>query len=114
LNAAQKHIGIGDGRRPAAAITGGTRIGAGRSRPDTEPRAIEADDGTAAGCDRVNVHHRRSHAHPRDFGLEGPLVFAGIVTDVGRRTAHVEADHAIVSCGPRAQGHADDAARRTG
>jgi len=41
LNAAQKHIGIGDGRGAAAAIAGGTRIGGGRSRPDTKPRATE-------------------------------------------------------------------------
>ena len=110
LDAAEEDIGIGDGRGSAAPVARGTRIGAGRSGPDAKSRAVEADDGAAAGRDGVNVHHRRPHAHARDLGLEDALVFSGEMADVGRRTAHVEADHATVSRGPRAHGHADDAA----
>ena len=50
-------------------------------------------DRTATGSDRVDQHHGRAHAHPGNLGLEGALVFAVIVGDIGRRAAHVKADN---------------------
>ena len=72
-------------------------------------------DRAAAGRDRVDQHHRRAHAHARDLGLEGALVLAVEMGDVGRGAAHVEADDARRSR-PRAPVSAmrDDAAGRAG
>ena len=61
------------------------------------------------------LHHRRAQAHAGDLGVERALVLAGVVRDVGRRAAHVEADDLARS--PRAATpatRADDAARRPG
>ena len=80
--------------RPAAAIAGRPGIGAGRIRADAQARAVVMQDRAAAGRDRVDQHHRRAHAHAGDLGLEGALVFAVEMRDVGRGAAHVEADDA--------------------
>jgi hypothetical protein len=58
----------------------------------------------------MNQHHRGAHAHAGDFGLEGALVFAVEMRDVGRGAAHVETDEvgkAHLAPGLR---HADHAA----
>ena len=88
------HIGIGHGQRPAAAIAFRTGIGAGGIRANTKARAVEMQDRAAAGCDRVNQHHRRAHAHAGHLGFEGALVFAGKMRHVRRGAAHIEADEA--------------------
>ena len=51
---------------------------------------------------------------PGDFGLEGALVFAVEMGDVGRRAAHVEADHAVKAGAAPGLRHRDDAAGRAG
>jgi len=67
-------------------------------------------DRAAAGGDRVDAHHRRAHAHAGDFRIEGALVVAVIVGDVGRGAAHVEADDLVEAGELGRLDHADDAA----
>ena len=92
LQLAEHDVGVGDGERPAAAVAGRAGIRAGALRADAEARAVEGADRAAARRDGVDRHHRRAHAHAGDLGLEGALVLAGVVRDVGRGAAHVEAD----------------------
>ena len=89
---ADHQVGVGDRERAAAAVAGGAGIGAGTLGPDAEALAVEGDDRAAAGGHGVDLHHRRAHPHARDLGVEGALEGAGIVGDVGRGAAHVEAD----------------------
>ena len=129
LDLADGDVGVGHGERAAAPVRGRPGIGAGAVRPDPEARAVEAEDRAAAGGDGVDRHHRRAHPHAGDLGLEGALELAGVVADVGRGAAHVEADDAdrALRCPPSVAGlgtparraravahHADDAARRPG
>ena len=69
-------------------------------------------DRAAAGRDRVDQHHRRPHAHAGDLRLEGALVGAVEMGDVGRGAAHVEADDAREPRRAPRLDHADDAAGR--
>ena len=111
---ADQHVGIGDGKRPAAAVAFRAGIGAGRVGADAEARAVEVQDRAAAGRDRVNEHHRRAHAHARDLGLERALVFAVVMRHVGRGAAHVEADQLLEAGFAAGLGHADHAAGGAG
>jgi hypothetical protein len=111
---AEHHIGVGDRERAAAPIAGRSRIGAGGIRADPETHAVIMQDRAAAGRDGMDQHHGRAHAHARHFGLEGALVIAVEMGDVGRGAAHVEADQAIEPGLAPSLCHADDAARRTG
>ena len=114
LDLAEHDVGIGHGQRPAAPVAGRPGIGPGAVRPDAVFRAVEMQDRAAAGRHRVDLHHRRAHAHAGDQGLERPLVFAGIVGDIGRRAAHVETDQ-LPEAGHFGRAHrADDAAGRAG
>ncbi len=106
------HVGVGDRQRPAAAVAGRPRIGAGGIRADAEPRAVEVEDRASSCRHRVDQHHRCAHAHPRHLGLEGALVLAVKMADVGRRAAHVEADQPGETGLPAGLRHADHAARR--
>ena len=114
LHLAEQHVAVGDRERSAAAIARRTRVGTGRVGPDAQPRTVEVQDRAAAGRDGVDAHHRRAHPHARDLGLELALELAGVVRDVGRRAAHVEADHAVEARALAGARHADDAAGRTG
>ena len=114
LQLAEHDVGVGDRQRPAAPVAGGAGIGAGRIRADAEAARLEMEDRAAAGRDRVDAHHRRAHAHAGDLGLEGALVGAVIVGDVGRGAAHVEADDLVEAGELGRLGHADDAAGRAG
>ena len=69
-------------------------------------------DRPAAGGHGVDIQHRRAHAHAGDLGLEGALIAAGIVRDIGGGAAHVEADNALEAGSPRRLDRADNAARR--
>jgi hypothetical protein len=113
LDSAQHHIGIGDGQRPAPPIACRPRMRTGRVRPDPQAGAIEMQDRTAAGGHGVDAHHRRAHAHPGHQRVECPLELAGEVRHVGRRAAHVEADHPIESGRLAHPRHADDPAGRS-
>ena len=114
LQLAEHEIGVGDGERAAAAVAGGPRIGAGRVRPGAETPGIEMQHRAAARRDGMDAHHRRADAHAGDFGVEGALVVAVIVGDVGRGAAHVEADDLLEAGEPGRLDHADDAAGRAG
>ena len=111
---ADHQVGVGDGQGAAAAVAGGAGIGAGTLRADAEALAVEADDRAAAGGHGVDLHHRRPDAHAGDLGVEGALEGAGIVGDVGRGAAHVEADDPLEPGQRRGLGGADDAAGRAG
>src|SRR3546814_3388155 len=66
IEIAEQHIGVGHGRlQSAAVITGRTRIGPGADRADLHglEHAIVAADGSAAGTERHQMHHRNRH-HP--------------------------------------------------
>ena len=93
LELADHHVGS---RSPSAARRAGSRPGPGLapadSGPDAEARAVEADRSSRRRPPRCGCHHRRAHAHAGDLGLERALVRAGVVRDVGRGAAHVEAD----------------------
>ena len=109
---ADHQVGVGDRERPAAAVAGGAGIGACTLRSDAEALAVEADDRPAARGHGVDLHHRRADAHARDLGVEGALEGAGIVGDVGRGAAHVEADDPVETGQRRGPGGTDDPARR--
>ena len=111
---ADHQIGVGDRERPAAAVAGRARVGAGTLGADPEALAVEADDRSAAGRHGVDLHHRRPDPHARDLGVERPLERAGIMGDVGRGAAHVEADDPVEARQRRGPGGADDAAGRAG
>ena len=114
LQLAEHDIGVGDGERAAAAVAGRAGIGAGRIRTGAEAAGLEMQDRAAAGGDRVDAHHRRADAHAGDFGVEGALIVAVIVGDVGRGAAHVEADDLLEAGQLGGLDHADDAAGRAG
>ena len=98
LELAEHDVAVGDRQRPAAPVAGRPRVGAGRLGADAKARAVEAHDRSPARRDGVDRQHRRAHAHAGDLGIEGALEIgdarAREVRDVGRRAAHVEADHA--------------------
>ncbi len=107
-------IGVGHRQRTAAAIAGRPRIGARGFRPDAEARAIELQQRSPACRHGVDQHHRGAHAHAGDLGLEGALIFAVEMGDVGRSAAHVEADDAAKAGGVPRFGKADHAAGGAG
>ena len=110
---ADHHVGVGDRKRPAAAVACRSRIGAGAVRADAKARAVEMQDRAAAGRHRVDQHHRRAHAHAGDLGLERALVLAVEMRHVGRGAAHVEADQPVEARFASGLRHADHAARRS-
>ncbi len=110
---ADHHVGVRNGKRPAAAVALRSRIGAGRIRADTKARAVEMQDRAAAGGHGMDQHHRRAHAHARDLGLERSLVLASKMRHVRRRAAHVEADEVREAGAASGLRHADDARGRS-
>ena len=112
LDLADHQVGVGHGERPAAAIARRARIGARRIGTNPVARAVEMQDRATARRHRVDAHHGGAHAHAGDQGLEGALVFAVVVGDVGRRAAHVEGDDPVEARHVRGAHGADDAAGR--
>ena len=113
LQLAEHHIGIGDSQRSAAAIAGRAWIGAGRIRTGAETAGLIVQNGPATCRHSVNLHHWRADAHAGHFGVEGAFVFAIKMRDIGRRAAHVKADHLIEAGQLRCFHHADNAAGRS-
>src|SRR5262249_60496020 len=107
LDPPEHDVGVGDGERTAATVGRGPRISAGRVRTDTVPAAVEVQDRTAAGGDRVDAHHGGPHPYPGDGRLELPPELATVVGDVGRGTSHVEADDPVEAGGGGGTRHAD-------
>ena len=113
LDPPEQDVGIGDGERAAASITGRTGAGAGRFRPHPQSRAVESNNGPAAGGNAVNAHHRRANPHAAHLGIECPFELAGEMTHIGGGSPHVEADQLLVPARLRRAHHADNAAGRT-
>jgi hypothetical protein len=107
-------IGVGDRERPAAAVAFRSGIGAGAVGTDPEARAVEMQDRAAARRHGVDQHHRGAHAHARHLGLEGALVLAVEMRDVGRGAAHIEADQMREAGFASGLRHADHAGGRPG
>ena len=62
----------------------------------------------------MDLQHRSLQAHARDFAFDDAFQFAGVVPDIGRSTAHIEADQFSARDSAADRDAADDAARRTG
>ena len=112
LDAAEQHVGVGDGERAAAPVAGRPGISAGRVGPHPVPAAVEVQHRAAARGHRVDGQHRRPHPHPGDLRLVLALELAREVRHVGGGAAHVEADDVVEAGLLRGPGHADDAASR--
>ena len=69
IDAAEHQIGVGDGRRRAAApVAGGTRIGPGAVRPDGNPlQPVDPRDRAAAGADLDHLDDRDAQRQPAAF-----------------------------------------------
>ena len=111
---ADADVGVRHRQRAAAPVAGRAGIGAGAVRADAQAGAVEMQDGTAAGGDGVDRHHRRAHPHPGDGGFKRTLKRAIVQRDVGGGAAHVEADDARQAGGFRRARGADDAAGGAG
>ena len=114
---AQHQVGVGDGRAvAAAAVAGGPRLGARRSRADVEGAAgIAPCDRAAAGADDVQVDDRKLTGSPWKL----PSVVTCDVAvldqpDVEAGAAHVDRDDAVAAVLAAVPGRGDDAAGRTG
>ena len=92
LDAAEQHVGVGDGERAAAPVAGRPGIGAGRVGPHPVPAAVEVQHRAAARGHRVDGQHRRPQPDPGDLRLVLALELAREVRHVGGGAAHVEAD----------------------
>ncbi len=92
LNAAEHHIGVGEGQRASRAVAGGAGVRSGRVGSYPVADAVEVQDGPAAGRDGVDVQHRRLDPDSRHVGGGHPLVPAGEMGHVGGGAAHVETD----------------------
>ena len=114
LDAAEQHVGVGDGERAAAPVAGGAGVGAGRVGPGPVPAPVEVQDGAAARGHGVDGQHRGAHPHPGDLRLVLALELAREVRHVGGGAAHVEADGLGEARVRGRAGHADDPAGRTG
>ena len=111
---AKHDIAVGDRQRPAAPVAGRPRHCPRTLRPDPETLSVIDTDGATPSRDRMDLQHRRPHAHACHRPLAGPLIGARIMGDIGRGAAHVEPDDMIepgLLCSLR---HADDPAGRAG
>src|SRR5579884_254868 len=109
VNTPKEQIAIGHRQRAASTITGRPRICAGTFGSDPETHAIEAADGAAARGNRVDLHHRRPDPNTSDEALIGKLEGSRVMRDVGRRSAHVEADQPIAAMRLARGNHSNDA-----
>ncbi len=114
LDAAEHHVGVGDGQRTAAAVAGRAGVGAGGIGADAIALTVEVQDRAAARGHCVDVHHRGPHPHTRHLGAEDAFQLARAVRHVGGGAAHVEADDTVVPGLPGGAHHADDSAGRAG
>ena len=103
------------GRRAAAAVAGGTRIGAGRARADAQHAAfVDPHDRSAAGADRVDVEKRNADRQAVDMKFLGQLRHStGHHAHVRGRAADVERDDVAVAGATRLAHGADHARGRT-
>ena len=92
LDLPQHDIAIGHRQRTTAPVAGRAGVGAGRLRPYPEAGPVEPEYRAAACRNRMDMHHRRTHAHTGDQRFETALIFAVIVTYVRGGAAHIETD----------------------
>ena len=115
LDPAQRRVGVGDGRRAAAAIGGGAGVRAGAFRAGQRAALVIGQDGPAAGGHGVHRHHRRANGVSLDIGLEAAVeCFPVKARHVGGCAAHIEADHLGVTGALGRHRHADHAPGRAG
>ena len=112
LQFSQHHVAIRHSQRTAAPIASGAGIGACAFRAHLETAIAIEQDRTATRCNRVDIHHRRPHPHACDLGFKAALIGSGVMTDVRRRTAHVEPNQLVVSGQSARFDHAHNAACR--
>ena len=98
--APEQELGVGRGRElAAAAVAGGTGVGARRLRADAEDAAlVDVRDRAAARADRVDVDHRHHRLVVADLRVEQvshPQLAARRDADVGRGAADVERDDVV-------------------
>src|SRR5207253_8125341 len=100
----------------AAAVTGGTGIGAGGTGTDPEgAAAVAPPDRAAPGAEGVDVAHRQLDRPALDLPPVGAPPLARLDhADVAGGAAHVEAEGVAVAAQPRQQPGPDRAARRSG
>ena len=109
----EEQVGIRHGRpRPAAAVAGGTWIGAGALGPNAQgASAVSPDDRPAPRADRVQVDRGQPQRETSDLALGGK---AGAAVhdqrDVGRGPAHVERDR-VLEPGPAGEQRCADRPR---
>src|SRR5690606_11001613 len=112
VNSPEEEVVVGNRKRPAGPIAGrlGPRPGTFRANP--EAHSIKSAYRPAAGCSRMDLHHRRPDPDAGDQILVGDLEMVGIMGNIGGRAAHVEPDqpHAFSrpEMGPACSDHADN------
>src|SRR5690606_5164228 len=114
LDPPQHQVRVGERERAAAAVAGRAGYRAGRVRADPEPAAVEPQARTAAGGHGVDVEHGRAQPDAGHLLVVDPLELPGVVGDVGRGAAHVEADHAVEPGELGQAYHADQPTGRAG
>ena len=112
LERAKQHVAIRHRQRTATPISCWPGVRASRFRADPQTHTVEVTDRTAACRHGMNLQQRRAQSHTGNFRVEHALVLAGVVSDVGRGTPHIEADDPIESRGGRGPRCPDDATRR--
>src|SRR5436190_940439 len=81
--------------------------------PNAKAHPVEPADRPTACRDGVDLHHRRADADAGDDAFVRQLEMAGIVRDVSRSTAHVEADEVLGLMWLTRRDHANDTAGGT-
>ena len=126
VDAAEQQIGVGHGRRgAAAAVAGRPRIGAGAVRPDGDPlQPVDAGDRAAAGADLDHLDDRDAQwqaaalleaVDPRDLeGAVGLRLQIVDQADLRGRAAHVVGQHLVEPALPGDLGGEDRAAGGAG
>ena len=111
---AQHHVAIGHGQRATTAVTRRTRVRAGAFWPYLKPAIAECTDGPATSSYSVDIHHRGTHTHARNFSFKRPLEHTSVMADIRACPTHVKPDQAIKPRLRTRLDHSDNATRRTG
>ena len=112
LDLAQHDVDISHRQRTATTIGRRPRICTGTVRANAETCTIKVQDRPATSRNRVDFHHRCTHAHTGNLGFEVAFVFAVIVRNIGRCAAHIKTDDLFVAIHFCGTDHADNPASR--
>ena len=113
IEAPEEEVDVRQGQRPAGAVAGGPRAGAGAARSHPQAAAVEPAQRTAARGDALDGERRRDQVRVAHPVLEGVVVIAVEAGDVGARASHVEGDEFRETGPPAGERRADHAARGT-